>query len=40
MPVGNEVIERIVGQHRVPGRNESAARLLTGDVYRAGVSGG
>ena len=26
--VGNEVIEGIVGQHGVPGRNESAERLL------------
>ena len=26
--VGNEVIERIVGQHGVPGRNESGERLL------------
>ena len=35
--VGNELIEAIVGQHGVPGRNESA---VTGDVCRAGVSGG
>ena len=26
--VGNEVIEGIVGQHGVPGRNESGKRLL------------
>ena len=26
--VGNEVIEGIVGQHGVPGRNESGERLL------------
>ena len=26
--VGNEVIERIVGRHGVPGRNESGKRLL------------
>ena len=26
--VGNEVIEGIVGRHGVPGRNESAERLL------------
>ena len=26
--VGNEVIELIVGQHRVPGRNQSGKRLL------------
>ena len=30
--VGNEVIEGIVGQHGVPGRNESGKRLV---VYRA-----
>ena len=28
MPVGNEVIEGIVGQHGVPGRNENGERLL------------
>ena len=28
MPVGNEVIEGIVGQHGVAGRNESGERLL------------
>ena len=26
--VGNEVIERIVGRHGVPGRNENGERLL------------
>ena len=34
--VGNEVIERIVGQYGVPGRNESGKQLL---VCREGDSG-
>ena len=37
--VGNEVIEGIVGHHGIPGRNESQ-QTITGDVCRAGVSGG
>ena len=35
--VGNEVIEGIVGRHGVPG---TKWRTTTGDVCRAGVSGG
>ena len=34
--VGNEGVD---GQHGVPGRNEGGERF-TGDVCRAGVSGG
>ena len=37
--VGNEVIEWIVGQHGVPGTNESGERLLE-ICAGAGVSGG
>ena len=35
--VGNKVVEIIVGQHGVPGRNEGDERLLHGDVCRAEV---
>ena len=35
--VGNEVVEIIVGQHGVPGRNEGGERLLHGDVCTAEV---
>ena len=38
--VGNEVIEGIVGQHGVPGRNEGGERLLEMCADHAGVRGG